>query len=93
MEGPLDPGTDGFGIDLADLQPPLNGTPLDEPAERKVAPAERPRARKKLPAEKPPTTSTKAAKGKKKVKAGSAGSGLPAEAPPAPAQQAEKAEF
>lgn len=31
-----------MGVDLSTLAPPLDGTPLDEPAPRKIAPAEKP---------------------------------------------------
>jgi hypothetical protein len=31
-----------FGLDLSAMEPKLSGTPLDEPAERKAAPAEKP---------------------------------------------------
>jgi hypothetical protein len=36
-----------FGLDLSKIEPKLDGTPLDEPAERKIAPAENPNSKKK----------------------------------------------
>lgn len=40
-----------LGIDVAKIDPPLTGTPLDEPAERKVAPAENPNQQSKAKAD------------------------------------------
>ena len=36
-----------LGIDVAKINPPLSGTPLDEPVERKIAPTENPNPKKK----------------------------------------------
>jgi hypothetical protein len=37
-----------FGLDLSKIEPELEGTPLDEPAERKIAPAENPYPKRNL---------------------------------------------
>jgi predicted AlkP superfamily phosphohydrolase/phosphomutase len=41
-----------FGVNLKELKPALDGTPLDEPAERKVAPAKKPAAARGVKARK-----------------------------------------
>ena len=64
-----------FGVDLSGLQPALSGTPLDEPAERKLASAEPPKKMKKKAgagkaAGKKAGAAKKAGGAKKKGKAG-----------------------
>ena len=54
-----------FGIDLAKIEPPLDGIPLDKPAPERLAPAEKPGA----PAAKPAAEKTKKAGNRKKNKA------------------------
>lgn len=54
-----------FGIDLAKIEPPLDGIPLDKPAPERLAPAEKPGA----PAAKPAAAKTKKAGNRKKNKA------------------------
>jgi len=61
-----------FGIDLAKIEPPLDGFPLDKPAPDRFAPAEKPQATQKKPGE---AKSKKAGK-RKKNKTGAAGNSV-----------------
>jgi len=69
-----------LGIDLSKLNPPLDGTPLDEPALRKIAPAEKAQpgleaaksAKKSRQDPNAVTAKKKAGKGKRAKKAGEA---------------------
>jgi hypothetical protein len=58
-----------FGIDLAKIEPPLDGIPLDKPAPDRFAPAEKPGATQN----KPGAAKTKKAGNRKKNKTGTAG--------------------